>query len=185
MKKKFSKARETLETLKTIANTGKLNLVYVDESGFSGNLPVNSSWIKIGKEKCIEKINDRSIKVNSLGMFNYVKDDFSWATTQNTVDSDMFIGLFELAKSDYEVPTFFVLDNYSIHHSKKVKAKIKEWAKKKLFLYYLPPYSPELNLIESKWKNLKYYHIDKRYFNNRDELESAVNRGIIKMCTNP
>lgn len=115
-------------------------------------------------------------------MFNYSKNDFSWATTQNTIDSDMFIGLFELAVTDNKVPTFYVLDNYSIHHSKKVKAKIKEWAKKNLFLYYLPPYSPELNLIEGKWRNLKYHHIQKRNFSCRDELELAVNQGIFKMC---
>lgn len=173
-----------MDTLKTLADKDKLNLIYLDESGFSGNLPVNYSWIKIGKEKCIEKINDRGIKVNSLGMFNYAKGDFSWTTTQNTIDSDMFIGLFELAKSDYKIPTFIVLDNYSIHKSNKVKVKIKEWAKENLFLYYLPPYSPELNLIENKWRNLKYNHIHKRHFKNRDELETTVNQGIFKMCAN-
>jgi hypothetical protein len=47
-----------------------MNLIYLDESGFSGNLPVNYSWIKVGVEKCIEKNNDHSIKVNSLCMFN-------------------------------------------------------------------------------------------------------------------
>ena len=132
----------------------------------------------------MDKINDNSIKVNSLGMYNYSEKDFSWATTQSTIDSDMFIGLFELAKPDFVIPTFIVLDNYSIHKSNKVKEKIKEWAKDNIFLYYLPPYSPELNLIEPRWGNLKYHHIHKRHFNNRDELESAVNQGIFEMCQN-
>lgn len=96
----------------------------------------------------------------------------------------MFIGLFELAKPENKIPTWFVLDNYSVHRSKKVAAKMKTWAKEKLFLYFLPAYSPELNLIETKFKNLKYHHISKRHFKNRDELESAVNQGILRMCQN-
>jgi len=184
MKKKFNKAKSTLDSLKTIANNGKINLLYLDETGFSGNLPVNYSWIKKGTEKCIEKINNHSIKVNSLCMFNYAQKDFYWSTTQNTVDSDMFIGLFELAKPDFTIPTFIVLDNCSIHRSNKVKKKIKEWAKANIFLYFIPPYSPELNIIEPKFKNLKYHHIHTRHFNNRDELESNIHKGILKMCQN-
>ncbi len=135
-------------------------------------------------QKCIEKINDHSIKVNALCLLNYSERDFSWATTQNTMDSDMFIGLFELAKPDFSTTTFVVMDNYSVHHSKKVKTKAKEWAKDKIFLYYLPSYSPELNVIEGKFKNLKHHHIHKRHFTNRDDLESAINQGIFKMCQN-
>lgn len=161
-----------------------MNLIYLDESGFSGNLPVNYSWIKIGEEKSIEKNNDNSIKVNALCMFNYSEKDFCWTTTQSTIDSDMFIGLFELAKPDFTIPTFIVLDNYSIHKSKKVKEKAKEWAMDNIFLFYLSPYSPELNLIEPKFKNLKHHHIRKRHFSNRDELEDSVNQGILKMCQN-
>ncbi len=167
-----------------MANEGQMNLVYLDESGFTGNLPVNYSWIKVGVEKCVEKINDHSIKVNSLCMFNYSNDDFYWATTQSTIDSDMFIGLFELAKPDFDIPTFIVLDNYSIHRSNKVKEKTKEWAEKNIFFFFLPPYSPELNLIEARFKNLKHHYIRKRHFNNREELESNVNNEIFKVCQN-
>jgi len=115
-------------------------------------------------------------------LYNYADEGFSWTTTQATIDSEMFIGLFELAKPEYTLPTWIVMDNYSIHRSKKVKAKSKEWAKEKIFLYYLPSYSPELNLIEGKWKDLKYHHINQRSFHSRDELETNVNQGIFKMC---
>lgn len=152
--------------------------MYLDESGVSGNLPVKSTWIRKGQDKYIDKINDNSIKVNSLALYNYADKGFSWSTTQDTIDSDMFIGLFELAKPDYTLPTWIVMDNYSIHRSKKVKEKAKEWAKDNIFLYYLPSYSPELNLIEGKWKDLKYNHIHKRSFSCRDELENQVNQGI-------
>ena len=32
-----------------------------------------------------------------------------------------------------------------------------KWMAQGLFLYYLPPYSPELNRIEIVWKQAKYF----------------------------
>ena len=55
--------------------------------------------------------------------------------------------------------TVVVLDNSPIHRSKKFKAKIKEWEEQDVLIFFLPPYSPELNLIEILWKRIKYQWI--------------------------
>ena len=52
--------------------------------------------------------------------------------------------------------TVVVLDNASIHTAKVVTEKLPEWESRNLFLYYLPAYSPELNIIEMVWKKIKY-----------------------------
>ena len=41
-----------------------------------------------------------------------------------------------------------VLDNAPIHRSKAFEKKIAEWSQKKLKIFWLPTYSPQLNLIE-------------------------------------
>jgi len=43
-----------------------------------------------------------------------------------------------------------------MHTSKLFKSNIKKWEEKGLHLLYLPPYSPELNLIEILWREMKY-----------------------------
>lgn len=35
-------------------------------------------------------------------------------------------------------------------------AKIEEWKEKDVLIFFLPPYSPELNLIEILWRRIKY-----------------------------
>jgi putative transposase len=45
-----------------------------------------------------------------------------------------------------------ILDNASIHKTKRVKDYCK---KNNIRLVYLPPYSPELNYIEKVWKMIK------------------------------
>jgi transposase len=53
--------------------------------------------------------------------------------------------------------TVIILDNASIHKSDEFKQNIELWEKQGLFIYFLPPYSPELNRIENLWRFIKYY----------------------------
>ena len=48
-----------------------------------------------------------------------------------------------------------VLDNASLHVSKVTKAARPWLAKVGIYLYYLPPYSPDLNPIEKAFAELK------------------------------
>ena len=41
--------------------------------------------------------------------------------------------------------TVVILDNSLIHKSKKFIAKMEEWKEKDVLIFFLPPYSPELN----------------------------------------
>ncbi len=45
-----------------------------------------------------------------------------------------------------------VMDNMRTHHSKAVKELIDEL---KINVIYLPPYSPDFNLIEKMWSKIK------------------------------
>ena len=49
-----------------------------------------------------------------------------------------------------------MLDNASIHRSGAFKAQLEKWQQRGVSLHFLPPYSPELNLIEILWRKVKY-----------------------------
>ncbi|MGZ8226383.1 MAG: transposase [Methylococcaceae bacterium] len=49
------------------------------------------------------------------------------------------------------MPCLVVLDNASIHRSDVFKEKLMGWQQCGVSLHFLPPYSPELNLIEVLW----------------------------------
>lgn len=55
------------------------------------------------------------------------------------------------------MPRIVVLDNASFHKGKQIEQRRRKWMAQGLFLYYLPPYSPELNRIEILWKHAKYF----------------------------
>ena len=67
-----------------------------------------------------------------------------------------------------------VLDNASMHRSKLVKGARPELVKHGIVLYFLPPYSPELNLIEPVFGVIKHYDVPKRSYTSIDDLFQAV-----------
>ena len=72
--------------------------------------------------------------------------------------------------------TFVVLDNATVHRNHKVKALRPIWEKRGLFLFYLPPYSPHLNIAETLWRILKGKWIRVQDYASTDTLFYAANR---------
>ena len=52
--------------------------------------------------------------------------------------------------------TVVVLDNAPAHVAKQVQERRPFWQERGLFLFYLPAYSPHLNIAEVLWRMLKY-----------------------------
>ena len=66
-----------------------------------------------------------------------------------------------------------VLDNARYHHARLIQP----WLKIKrnvLQLFFLPPYSPELNPVERVWKLTRRVCTHNRYFPTLDEVVEAV-----------
>lgn len=70
--------------------------------------------------------------------------------------------------------TVVVLDNAAFHRGKEVRAKQPAWETQGLYLRYLPPYAPFLNLIEGVWKRIKGFLMPRRSYNTLAELEAAL-----------
>lgn len=76
----------------------------------------------------------------------------------------------------YELPrpTTLVIDNAPIHTSARFQSMIPEWEKQDLYLWFLPPYCPELNLIEILWKKIKYYWLPIDAYDSFEKLDECL-----------
>lgn len=84
------------------------------------------------------------------------KNDLFFEVNETTFNSDKCICFMDKFVDQIVKRTVIILDNAPIHKSKKFKAKMIEWREKDVLIYFLPPYSPELNLIEILWRRIKY-----------------------------
>ena len=116
-------------------------------------------------------------RINVLGFLNR-QNVFSSYIFECSVNSDVVVACFDDFSLTITKPTVVIIDNASIHHSQIFQDEIEKWEKRNLFLYYLPKYSPELNLIEILWKHIKYYWLPisayKGFSFLREELEKVL-----------
>lgn len=68
------------------------------------------------------------------------------------------------------------MDQASIHTSEKILNKLEEWEKKNLQIFWLPPYSPHLNLIEILWRFIKYEWIELSAYDSWENLTNYLKK---------
>lgn len=66
-----------------------------------------------------------------------------------------------------------ILDNAGFHKTQCVKNLLEEYAPQ-INVEYIPPYSPELNPIETCWKVTKNNVTKSQYFTNIDQLQESL-----------
>jgi transposase len=95
---------------------------------------------------------------------------------ERTLTSDDLLAYLKGRLPAAAMPRVVVLDNASLHVSKVVKGARPGLAKLRIYLYYLPAYSPELNEIEPVFKQVKHHEIPQRSHTSKAELRGSVER---------
>ena len=94
-----------------------------------------------------------SIAESSLQCRN---DDLHAYMVEQTINTEVVIACVNAFCQTIKKKMVVVMDNSSIHTSEEFTECIPKWKKKGLIIKYLLPYSPELNLIEILWRQMKY-----------------------------
>jgi putative transposase len=176
---KVARAGRVLANLKAKAAAGKLVLYYLDECGFAPTLPVGSSWTLPGERRFVRYEAPQGRRVNALAAYRpYGRSPrLEVFTAERTWDASDLLGFLK-ALPWSKVPRVVVLDNASIHTSQVIRRARKDLADSGIYLYFLPPYSPELNLIEPLFRQVKHQEIPQRSFPTRSGLRGAVAIGF-------
>lgn len=76
-----------------------------------------------------------------------------------------------------------VLDNARVHGAKLVQARMTAWQERGLFILFLPPYSPHLNITETLWRKLKYEWLRPEDYADEETLHYAVWKALAAVGT--
>ncbi len=152
----FQAAKTELEDLEAEAErAGEFEVAYADEAGFALGTVVPYAWQPIGKT--IElPAKDDSGRVNVFGIYNRENKLYS-VMFECALTSEIVIACIDEYSLGLTKLTLLVIDGASIHVSKEFEARLEAWEERGLFIYLLPAYSPELNLIEILWRMIKYH----------------------------
>ena len=168
----FSKAIEEIKILLEKADKGELNFYYFDESGFTLEPCVPYAWQKISEQ--IKIPGSRSKRLNVLGFIDR-NCHFESHVFEGSVTSEVVIACFNKFAESLTKKTIVVIDNASMHTSNTFLENIEKWEAQNLFIYNIPPYSPELNKIEILWRKIKYEWLDFSAYESFSALEKSLN----------
>jgi len=155
---------------------GAIDLIYFDESGFDLTPQVPYAWQSSGREGTLRIPASHSKRINVLGFLHTQDQKLTSFMVEHSVDSATVISLMNEFCSHLDKKTVVVLDNASIHTSRAFKDKLNEWKEAGLTLFFLPTYSPELNLIEILWRKIKYEWIPFSAYKGIDRLREELNK---------
>jgi transposase len=178
------RTKSDLEELRSMACEGEFDLYYFDESGLSLDPYVPYAWQDIGRDGTLGIPASRSKRINILGFMNSTGDKLAAFEQEGSVNSDVVIDIMDEFCESLERPAVVVLDNASIHRSKAVAARMEEWDRRGMTLYFLSTWSPELNLIEILWRKIKYEWIPSSAYESISNLRAALRKIIDSFGTN-
>lgn len=137
---------------------------------------IQKTWFIKGKQKKIPTYG-KNTGVKLIGILDYVNGKV-YCEEHEKYDAKVFLAFLEKTLTLYPTGKIvMILDNARIHHAKLIQPFL-EKNKARLELMFLPPYSPELNLIEGLWGWIKSTVINNRFFSSVAIVKTAVNKFI-------
>jgi transposase len=125
---------------------------YVDEVDIHLNPKIGPDWMNRGKQKKVPTPGQNK-KRYVCGALDVETGRIEYVAAERK-NSLLFLSMLERLLKRYPGRTIHVvLDNFKIHSSKQVQAWMKEKGER-IRLHFLPPYCPDHNKIERKWRDL-------------------------------
>ena len=167
--------REILGELETLAENQTIDLYYADESRVSLEPSIPYGWQFPDEEVFMPTGKGTGLNCFALLSRN---NQCSVKTSEQTFSSQFILEEFEALSFNLRKLTVVVLDNARIHTSQIIKERIKIWQSRGLYLFYLPRYSPHLNIVETLWRKLKYEWLTPCDYQSKEQLFYQINLAL-------
>ena len=147
-------------------------LFYEDETHIRDYQALHASWFLRGKQKQIPTYG-RHASVTLFGAVNTKNGRLHCmeASSCNALHFRHFLQY--ILNENPNKHVVMILDNARIHHAKLLKSFLRKNSQR-LTLIFLPPYSPNLNLLERIWKALKESVISNHFHASQKEIKTSV-----------
>ena len=174
----YDKKLKELAQLLALEKQGFLKVYFADESGFNLNPCVPYGWQEKGKYIPLPAQSGGNINV--FGLIARDNDFHPYICEQN-IYADFAIAFMNDFAKNITQRTVAVLDNSPVHRSQAFMNRIEAWKEQDLYVFFLPKYSPHLNLIEILWRKIKYEWLKPQHYRNKETFSQALENILVKI----
>lgn len=133
---------------------------------------ISHTWFPKGRQKIVQTYG-RHWGTKIIGSLDYETGEV-FCIQEDQYTAKEFLAFLKSLVQHYKGERLvIVLDNAKIHHAKLLIPFLEE-NKDTLFLDFLPPYCPDLNLIEGLWGWMKKSVINNVFFSTVSQIRVAV-----------
>lgn len=181
----FERAQEDIKAFTELEEACKLAIYYFDATGFNLTPNIPYAWQPIGRDGTLELPSTKSSSINVLGFLSKKEEELVPFVTEGSVNAAFVKACIDsfCSEKQSDKPIIIILDNASVHTAQLILDSIDEWHAQNVFLYFLPPYSPELNSIEMLWKKMKYSWLSFDSYESMKKLKDSVEQILIEYGT--
>jgi transposase len=159
----------TLEPALEAARKGEIHVLFCDAAHFVLQPFICFLWAAV---RVFIKASAGRNRINVLGAVHAVTKEITTLINTTYINADVFMQFLKQLKEKFgDKPISIVLDNARYQHCSVVKNFAESLG---ISLLFLPPYSPNLNIIERLWKFTKKKILYAKYYNNPEGFHQAI-----------
>lgn len=157
-------------------------IFFADEASVRTNYHAGTTWAPVGKTPVVSG----SGKTRSISMVSAIspRGELHFQVHETGIRQEEFLEFCKMLVADAGRPVFVILDNSQVHHAKLLKAYADQ-SNGMLTLFFLPPYSPDLNPDEWVWKNVKHDNLGRASAKSETELAQFANAALARLKALP
>ena len=162
---------EEFPAIRRLANETGAAILFGDEAGVRSDYHAGTTWGVKGKTPVVPRTGGR----HSLNMLSTVsaRGELRFMIVNGRVNGSIFAEFLRRLMHNAAHPVFLLLDGHSIHRSRAVRDFV-AGQEGRLRLFFLPPYSPELNPDEQVWNYVKHHGVGKAFLRSASDLRRFV-----------
>jgi len=142
-----------------------------DEAGVRSDAHSGTTWAPKGKTPVVSTTGAR-FGMNLISAISRT-GQMHFAVVEGRVNAEVFIEFLKRLIHNRRRPVFLIVDGHPSHKAAKVKRYV-ESVEDRLSLFFLPPYSPELNPDELVWNDLKTHILGRKAITGPDQMRKVV-----------
>jgi transposase len=151
------------------AEKGEIELLFCDAAHFTLSAFLCMVWSQV---RTFLRTSHGRNRINVLGAVHAISKEVTTLINTTYITAETVMEFPVQLKEKYALkPIFLVLDNARYQHCNAVMEKAEELG---ITLVFLPPYSPNLNVIERLWKFTEKQILYARYYDMPDRFHLAV-----------
>lgn len=173
---------ETFPEIQARAKKEGAAIFFADEASVRTNYHAGTTWAPVGQTPVVKG----SGRTRSISMVSAVspRGELHFQIYDSGIKQEEFLEFCKILIADAGRPVFLIIDNSQVHRAKILKAYA-EQSNGMLTIFFLPPYSPDLNPDEWVWKNVKHDNLGRASARSEKHLAQFARAALAKLQALP